>query len=183
MSYLGKVDVGKKQMNHLILLYGVAGVGKTTFASKAPSPLFLPTEDGTSHLDVARLERPKEWSDVLGMVTELIKGKHDYKTLVIDTLDGLEPILFKHLTKGKCPIQDIGGGYGRYVEIINSEWSRLMNGLSLLRSSMNKMVTKLKRLDLVIEKFIPNTGLHGTQRTGLAYHLKWTLVIQNLIVW
>lgn len=150
MSYLDNITVGKIPLNHLMLLYGVAGVGKSTFASRAPRPIFLPTEDGTSHMDVSRLPRPKTWDEVLGMITELIRGKHDYETLIIDTLDGLEPTLFKHLTKGKCAIEDIGGGYGRYVGIVNGEWLRLMNGLSLLRSKMNIIIlahAEIKKFD------------------------------------
>ena len=140
MSYLSGISKGKIQLNDLTLVYGVAGVGKTTFASQAPNPLFLPTEDGTSHMDVSRLERPKTWKDVLGIVTELLGDSHGYSTLVIDTLDGLEPLLFHHLTKGKTTIEDVGGGYGRYVGVVNNEWSRLMNGLALLRANMNIII-------------------------------------------
>ena len=35
-----------------IMLYGVEGIGKTTFAAGAPSPIFIQTEDGLGSIDV-----------------------------------------------------------------------------------------------------------------------------------
>ena len=34
----------------LVLLYGTSGVGKTTFASQAPAPVFIQTEQGEGTL-------------------------------------------------------------------------------------------------------------------------------------
>ena len=48
-----------------VVVYGPPGVGKTTFASQAPNPIFLPVEDGTDFLDVARFPKPKTFDDVL----------------------------------------------------------------------------------------------------------------------
>jgi len=49
---LGAVVKGKQSKAWRILLYGTEGVGKSTFASQCPSPIFLGAEDGTAHLDV-----------------------------------------------------------------------------------------------------------------------------------
>ncbi len=35
-----------------VLLYGPAGIGKTTFGASAPRPIFLPIEDGLGRIDV-----------------------------------------------------------------------------------------------------------------------------------
>lgn len=37
----------------IMTLYGVHGIGKSTFASQAPSPVFIQTEDGLGMLDCA----------------------------------------------------------------------------------------------------------------------------------
>ena len=37
-----------------ILIHGVAGVGKTTFAAGAPAPVFICTEDGLGTLDATQ---------------------------------------------------------------------------------------------------------------------------------
>jgi hypothetical protein len=48
-----------------ILIHGVAGVGKTTFAAAAPNPVFILTEDGLGTLGVPHFPLPgrssKSW--------------------------------------------------------------------------------------------------------------------------
>ena len=70
-------------------IYGPEGVGKTTLASQAPNPVFLDTEGGTDHLDVARLTAEK-WEDILAIINQLATEPHEFRTLVIDTIDWLE---------------------------------------------------------------------------------------------
>ena len=41
-----------------VVLYGPEGIGKSTFASKFPAPVFIDTESGTKRLNVARLPAP-----------------------------------------------------------------------------------------------------------------------------
>ena len=91
MSLLDNVSKGKIKKPILAVVYGPDGVGKSTFAASAPHPIFLGTEDGTSHLDVTRFPTPQNFEDVFRAIKELSESKHDYKTLVIDTLDWLEP--------------------------------------------------------------------------------------------
>ena len=38
-----------------VCLYGVEGIGKTTFASQFPDPLFVDLDKGSTWLDVARV--------------------------------------------------------------------------------------------------------------------------------
>jgi GTPase SAR1 family protein len=45
---------GKEQRPKKIVIYGPEGIGKSTFASQFPDPLFIDTEGGTSNLDVRR---------------------------------------------------------------------------------------------------------------------------------
>lgn len=95
-TMLSRVTKGPQAAPLREMLYGVAGVGKTTFASQAPSPIFLGNEDGTNRLDVARMPLPSQgpqgWADVLLQLEELATQPHDYKTLCVDTIDSLEPL-------------------------------------------------------------------------------------------
>lgn len=119
------------------LLFGVAGVGKTTFAAQAPAPVFLGGEDGTGKLDVARFPAPQTWQDALDAVRALETEKHDFKTLVIDTLDSLEPLCWRHVvakdTKAEN-IEQVGGGYQKGYTIAVDEWRVLLASLERLRS-------------------------------------------------
>ena len=53
----GKINKAKK-----IVVYGPEGIGKSTFASKFPDPVFIDTEGSTNDMDVARLPRPTSWT-------------------------------------------------------------------------------------------------------------------------
>lgn len=139
MSYLAKTNSGRIKKNALVMVHGPEGVGKTTLGSHFPKPIFLCAEDGTENLNVTRLPSPEAWSDVIGMIKELRNANHDFKTLVVDTVDWLEMILHKHLLAGrpaKSTIQDLGA-FGSYVEVVNNEWLVFIRELKLLREKMN----------------------------------------------
>lgn len=122
------------------LLYGIEGVGKSTFAAGAPSPIFLGAEDGTSELDVARFPEPKSWLDALEAIDELARAQHDYKTLVIDTLDWLEPINWEHVCASKPTssgkrVTDIEGfGFGKGYTAALDQWRVFVSKLENLRA-------------------------------------------------
>lgn len=90
---LAAVTRGKQKRPQKIVLYGTEGVGKSTWAGDAPGAIFLPLEDGSHHLDVARLPRALSWGDVIDGL-DVLAGEHEYRTLVIDTLDALEPVVW-----------------------------------------------------------------------------------------
>lgn len=131
---LDNIKRGQVVAPHRVVIYGAEGVGKTTFAASAPSPVILGTEDGSGALDVPRFPRPDAWSDVLDAVRVLTDQEHDFKTLVIDSLDWLEPLLWAHVCQahGKPSIEEFGFGRG-YVEALQ-EARRLLAALELLQS-------------------------------------------------
>ena len=51
MKLLEKVMSGKTPAPRRVMLYGTHGIGKSTFASSAPNPVFLQTEDGLGEID------------------------------------------------------------------------------------------------------------------------------------
>ena len=59
---------GKIKSAQKIVVYGPEGIGKSTFASKFPDPLFIDTEGSTKHLDVARTPTPTSWTMLLQQV-------------------------------------------------------------------------------------------------------------------
>jgi hypothetical protein len=133
---LTAVTRGKIERPMRVLLYGVEGVGKSTFAANAPSPIFLAAEDGTSQLDVARFPEPKSWRDAFDALDELITADHDFRTVVVDTLDWLEPMCWQHVVNKAnstkiTSIEDFGFGKG-YVAALD-EWRLLLAKFEQLR--------------------------------------------------
>jgi AAA domain len=135
---LGAVSRGRVQAPLRVLAMGVPGVGKSTFAAGAPAPIFLGAEDGTNSLDVSRFPTPTTWTEVLEGVRTLTSEKHEYKTLVIDTLDSLEPLVWKQIIArdGKADgIEQVGGGYGKGYIAACDEWRVLISDLERVRAA------------------------------------------------
>lgn len=124
-------------------IYGTAGIGKSTAAGEALNPIFIPTESGSEQLDVARFAAPTTWSDVLDAIRELTEQPHDYRTLVIDTLDRLEPLIWDDVCATKrdkrgrpfANIEDIPYKAG-YVAALDW-WRQLCSALERLRDKRN----------------------------------------------
>jgi len=73
-----------------IVLTGTPGAGKSTWAASAPAPIFLDLEGGTARLNCARVDLQYE---PVGAVVEFLDAlhidQHEYRTVVLDTLDAL----------------------------------------------------------------------------------------------
>ena len=95
--------------------YGSEGVGKSTFCSKFPEPLFIDTEGGTKQLDVSRFPTPETWQELLDEIDAVIEEPEVCRTLVIDTIDRAEILLTNTLLEeGHVDsIEKYGGGFGK----------------------------------------------------------------------
>ena len=143
---LGAVIRGRIERPMRVLLYGVEGVGKSTFAANAPRPIFLAAEDGTSQLDVARFPEPRNWQDVLDAIDELTTGEHDFRTVVVDTLDWLEPLCWEHLVRKANSakirsVEDFGFAKG-YIAALD-EWRVMLSRFEQLRAKRGMHVVFL----------------------------------------
>jgi hypothetical protein len=124
---------GKYDKPLRVLLYGTEGIGKSTWGASAPSPIFLPVEDGTAHLDVARFPQPESWEEVIAAIDSLGEDKHDFKTLVIDTLDAAEAMLWSFMCKRDNQPDVEAYGYGKGYVAALSEWRIFLARLEQLQ--------------------------------------------------
>ena len=119
----GRIEKAKK-----VVLYGPEGVGKSSFSSNFPRPIFIDTEGSTTELVVDRLARPSSWELLLQQV-DWVK-KSDYKTLVIDTVDWAEMLC----TQAVCAKHNKAGvesfGYGEGYTFVSEEFGKFLNKLS-----------------------------------------------------
>ena len=108
------ITKGKQKSAIRLVGYGAEGIGKSTFASKFPEPLFIYVEGGTKQLDVARFPTPATWADLLEEIDAVIEEPDVCRTLVIDTIDRAESLLIAAMLKesGKSSIEDYGYGKG-----------------------------------------------------------------------
>lgn len=71
------ISKGKQKSAIRFCAYGPEGIGKSTFASKFPEPLFIDVEGGTKQLEVARFDhQPETWNELLAMVDAEIGRAH-----------------------------------------------------------------------------------------------------------
>jgi hypothetical protein len=124
-----------------ILIYGVQGIGKNTFAATFKAPILLQIEDGSAAIDIPTFPLVTTFQGVIDII-QALHGDHQYKTLVVDTLDWLEPLLWAACCEhhGKESIESFGYGKG-YIEV-DRWWRHVMSGLDSLRHS--------KGMDIVV---------------------------------
>ncbi len=140
MSILDHVKKGTIQRPQKIVLYGVEGIGKSTFASHFPNPLFLDLEEGTAQLNVARISDIRSWSQLLEIVNEFNGTPGMFASLVIDTADWAEALCIRHICDkaGKASIEDFGYGSG-YTYLVD-EFSNLLKLLNVTVASGRNVV-------------------------------------------
>ena len=131
------------------LIYGVQGIGKSTCASTFEAPIFLRLEDGISNISVPTFgEIPQVMEQVGDALRALINEEHHFKTLVIDSLDWLEPLIWEKVCRNngiKC-IEKIGYGKG-YIEADNS-WKYFMGLLNELRTKKKMQIVLLAHYEI-----------------------------------
>jgi hypothetical protein len=142
-SMLGAVTRGPTQQPFRVLGFGPEGVGKSTFGAGAPAPIFLGTEDGTGQLDVARFPEPQSWDEALDAIRELVREPHKYGTLVIDTLDWLEPLVWRHVCARDRKANIEAYGYGKGYVAALDEWRVMLAELERLRRAKQMHVVLL----------------------------------------
>ena len=133
----GKIKKAKK-----VVIYGPEGIGKSTFASKFPDPVFIDTEGSTNDMDVARLPRPTSWIMLLEELQYVEKNPGVCKTLVIDTIDWAEQLCVEHICAkhNKSGIEDFGYGNG-YI-YTKEEFGRFLNKLTdVIETGVNVVLT------------------------------------------
>lgn len=138
MNFL--VTSGRIPAAQKVVIYGVEGIGKSTFASQFPNPVFIDTEDSTTYMEnVNRLPKPTSW-EMLFQEVDFIKFQ-TYKTLVIDTMDWAEDLCKKHLM-AQNKWSDSGNDYGNKYIALEKEMGNLLNKLTEVKDAgINVVVT------------------------------------------
>lgn len=141
-----------------ILIYGTEGVGKSSFGASAPSPVFIPTEDGLSAIDVPSFPLCKTLGDVFEALRVLSEEEHEFKTVVLDSADWTENLIMQQvaadvgLDKFDTQVKGSPLAYGRGNRAIAEYWYQIVECLDYLRSEKGMQVIivahcKVQRFD------------------------------------
>lgn len=125
-----------------VVIYGPEGIGKTTFAAKAPNPLFCDTEGSTTRMDVRRFPAPNSFAMICEQVNHVLRNPHLCKTFVLDTADwaqrrAVDAVCARHQKSG---IEDFA--YGKGYSYVYEDFGRLLNLLDqLIDRGINVIIT------------------------------------------
>lgn len=147
MFDLSTVEATRKTQPPRVVIYGVPKIGKTTFAASAHNPIIIDLEGGSDNLEVARVERSKirSLADVLDVLRALYQQDHNYKTVVLDSIDWLERIVFEEVARENKArsIDDFSAPalrFGRGYTIAQNKIKEFLAALDALRMHKNMSV-------------------------------------------
>lgn len=119
-----KIIRGKQPGAKKVAVYGPEGIGKSTFASRFPDPVFIDTEGSTKDMDVARTEAPSSWAMLMQQVKYVKEHPEVCRTLAVDTIDWAERMCVDHICAAhqKKGVEDFG--YGKGYVYVKEEFGR-----------------------------------------------------------
>lgn len=133
-----------------MMIYGQAGMGKTTVALSAPKPLLLDFDNGVKRVNMAHLDgidivQVSSWQDVQQVLQEDLST---YQTIVVDTIGKMMDFIITYKCGIRQPqIKDWGG--------INAEFSWMTRTLSSLNKNVVFVAHRDTRKDGDDTVFIP----------------------------
>jgi hypothetical protein len=133
-----------------MLVYGTHGIGKTTLGINAPAPVFIQTEE--SEVSVPTFGLLKSYDEVMEALAALYSEPNDFETVCLDSLDWLEPLIWRETCRRNKwgSIEDPGYGKG-YMAALDV-WREVLDGFAALRDEKNMGVifiahAEIKRFD------------------------------------
>ena len=141
-----------KTSSHLtppaVIVHGVAGVGKTTFAAGSDKPVAVCTEDGLGTLKLPHFPLARSFEEVIEALAALHAEPHEHRTLVVDSLDWLEPLIWQHACKINSWANIEEPGYGKgYIAALDL-WRQYLDWINALREDRRMMVVQLAHTDI-----------------------------------
>lgn len=145
MSLLASVTTAAPNLPSRVVIYSGEGMGKTSLGCFAPKPIFLMTRGETGLLSLIESGQvpptahfPADfgsWGELTGAVQALLRDRHDFGTLVLDTGNGAESMLMEHVCAGYPFNNDWNefASYGRGIAACVPQWNQFLTALDQLR--------------------------------------------------
>lgn len=144
---LASVTREVRQLPNRTVIHGIPGSGKTSLPCHAPSPVFLMTRDETGLLALLSAGLVPQvdyfpqcfegWNHLRSAVKELATQPHDYKNLVLDTLNGAERLCHEHVCE-QPPYKGDWGYFDSYQQAGKNALQEWITFTSLLEKCRMK---------------------------------------------
>lgn len=133
---IASLNSTKSDKPPITLIYGVDGVGKTTLAAEWPDPIYLHTQ-GEEPPKGIELQTPgvvETYDEMIELMTELVTGDHQHKTVIIDSIDGFESLVWAKTCQvnGWASLEE--PGYGKGYAATDPEWQWFIDGAVALKN-------------------------------------------------
>ena len=162
-----------------VLIYGPPGSGKSSLAIEFPKPVVLDIERGLpSGRKVANFQDLDSYDAVVERIQALYSEDHDFQTVVVDTLDRFEPMVWARVCDDYKvdSIEKVGGGYGKgYVEA-DRYWRYLLDGLGALRRDRGMAVVMVAHSE--VSRFDDPTAV-SYSRYDIRLHKRALALVQD----
>jgi GTPase SAR1 family protein len=173
---LDKITSGKIIKAQKLVVYGPEGIGKSTFASKFPRPLFIDTEGSTTHMDVTRTPKLSSWTMLVEIIKEVKNHPQICETLVIDTADWAE-ILCANFICDRAKMDSIESfGYGKGYTYLEEEFGKMLN---LLQDVIDVGINVVLTAHAQMRKFEQPDELGGYDRWELKLEKKTSALVKE----
>lgn len=120
-----------------IMIFGAPFSGKSTFANKFPTPLFLNTDGNINSFDAPYLsitdswegrQKVFAWENFKDIINQLSKGS-DFKTIVVDLVDGVAEHCRRYVLDKLGIEHESEAAYGKAYKMIEREFFDVMRQL------------------------------------------------------
>lgn len=174
---LGSLNTTKNNKPPIGVIYATGGAGKTTLASEFPDPYYLPTlgEEPPDDVEMPSPGTAETFADICDVIEWLLTEEHDRKTLILDSADGVEPMVWAETCarNGWNNIED--AGFGKGFLAADEVWRELIGGFNALRDAGIAVVliahTDITRFD------DPTSDPYS--RYGIRLHKRASALIQD----
>lgn len=160
-----------------ILIYGPHGLGKTTLANEFPNAVFLQVEDGTpGDITLDSFGVLKTYNEVIEGIASLYMEEHGYQTVVLDSLDKFEPLVWQATCEANKWNSIEDAGYGKGYIAADAFWRDYYEGLNALRRDRGMTVINIAHSE--VERFDdPRTASYS--RYEIRLHKRARALVQD----
>ena len=135
-----------------LVIYGEHKIGKSTFASTCPAPIFIQTEDGLDSLSVDAFPYCKTYQAVIDALDQLLTQGHSFRTVVIDSLDWTERLIWESICAEHSWKQIGDGAFGAGYKLAINRWRDIVAKLQRLNEERRMIIcliahAKITRFD------------------------------------